>query len=191
MKNLNKSKKIALLIAVCVFQLLLVKTTYAQLNFKQDSLFCKQQPTHLKINLKQYILPGSAMFLSGLLDGTIESIKFHYENGFKYRFKHANDQFWNPDVSWKNKYKNGKSANGPKFCGSTTIFVGTTDAYHGLRTAKNLINTFTVVFYINRTRKDIHKVKFKKILLDALILTAIRNIGFTATYDILFKPHNL
>ena len=131
------------------------------------------------------------MFVSGLLDGTIEAIKFHYHSGFKPRFKNANDQFWNPDVSWTNKYKNGNPEEGAKFLGSTNSLVFVTDGYHALRTSKNLINTLTLTFYINRVRKDPRKLKLKKVLLDALILTTIRNIGFTASYSLLFKTHKV
>jgi len=42
-------------------------------------------------------------------------------------------QWWNPDISWQNKYKYGDHASGPKFWGSTTIFVAITDASHMLR----------------------------------------------------------
>ncbi len=162
------------------------QTIYAQLKLAQDPPLNKT--LHRKINIKQYILPGSALFVSGFLDGTIEAMKFHYSNGFKPRFKNIDDQFWDPDLSWRNKYKNGNPEEGPKFKGSTNSLVCVTDGYHGLRTAKNLVNTFTLVFYINRTRKDLKKIKLKKIVLDALILTTIRNIGFTASYSVLFKP---
>lgn len=188
MKNLINLTTSFLLLTLFFFQLVIQKTS-AQTNFTHDSLLRKMQLNLHKINLKPYILPGSTMFVSGLLDGTIESIKFHYYSGFKARFIHANDHFWNPDVSWTNKYKNGNPADGPKFFGSTNALVCTTDAYHGLRTAKNLINTFTVVFYINRVRSESKKIKIRKILLDALILTTIRNIGFTATYSVIFKSH--
>lgn len=176
------------LFLIAVALLFTTQTMCAQLRLMQDTSLNKIQTAPRKINIKQYILPGSAMFVSGFLDGTIEAIKFHYDSGFKPRFKNVDDQFWNPDVSWTNKYKNGNPDEGPKFRGSTNSLVCLTDAYHGLRTAKNLVNTLTLTFYINRGRKDLKKIKIKKILLDALILTTIRNVGFTASYSVLFKP---
>jgi len=53
------------------------------------------------------------MLLSGMLDGTVEGITWHYEEGFKPRCPKANDYFWNPALSWKNKYKNGDPQQGP------------------------------------------------------------------------------
>jgi len=49
---------------------------------------------------KDYLVTGSSMFVSGMLDGTIESISFHYNNGFKTRFPKINDQFWNPVLAY-------------------------------------------------------------------------------------------
>jgi hypothetical protein len=41
-----------------------------------------------------------------------------------------NQQYWNPVLSCRNKYKNGNKEEGPKFFGSTTFLVWTTDAWH-------------------------------------------------------------
>lgn len=79
-----------------------------------------------------------------MLDGTIETISYHYETGFQSRFSNINNQFWNPTLSWKNKYKDGNPALGPKFMGSTTIFASTTDAYHLLRTTKRTIRWWDI-----------------------------------------------
>jgi hypothetical protein len=144
-------------------------------------------------NWKRYLFTGTSMFVSGALDGTIESISYHYNNGFKLRCKHVNDQFWNPAVSWQNKYKNGDCNQGPKFTGSTNMFAFTTDAYHLLRTGKRAINGLTVAYYMNEScnyRKTVTKKQmWKRTLKDFAILTAIRCIGFNTTYSLLFRRH--
>ena len=140
---------------------------------------------------KDYLIIGSSSFVSGILDGTIESISYHYDNGFKKRFSKANDQFWNPSISWTNKYKNNDPSLGPKFMGSTDMFVCTTDAYHMLRTTKRAIDGFTLAYYVNKacTEKTPPKGKrWKSVAKDFLIITAIRCVGFTLTYSVLFKP---
>lgn len=130
------------------------------------------------------------MLVSGMLDGTIESISFHYDNGFKKRFPKINNQFWDPSVSWKNKYKEGNCAMGPKFTGSTNVFVCTTDAYHMLRTTKRSIDGLTLAYYVNKNCSDkkAKNKKWKNTATDFLILTAIRCIGFNVTYNLLFNP---
>lgn len=139
---------------------------------------------------KDYLVSGSAMFVSGMLDGTIESISYHYENGFKQRLPKANDQFWNPAVSWKNKYYQNNAQLGPKFLGSTTIFACTTDAYHLLRTTKRGIDAASLVYYMNKECKSnkTFSKRWKSEVKDFLILTAIRCVGFHLTYSIMFKP---
>lgn len=153
---------------------------------------CMQASIAQKIKWKDYLVTGSSMFVSGMLDGTIESINYHYESGFKPRFTNANDQFWNPALSWKNKYKNGQSCEGAKFYGSTNMFVFTTDAYHMLRTSKRAIDASTLVYYINdnRTCKTVKtkKERLKKSAIDFLVLTTIRCAGFHLTYSVMFKP---
>ncbi len=147
------------------------------------------QALQAQTNFKQYILPGTLMFVSGMLDGTVESINYHYHDGFKRQVQNANDQFWNPELSWRNKYQNGDPAQGPKFIGSTSALVFTTDAYHALRTSKNVVNTFTLVYFINNScggKKPLKK-RLKKMVVDAVVLTTIRNIGFHTTYSVLFK----
>lgn len=140
---------------------------------------------------KDYLLTGSSMFVSGLIDGTVESITWHYDQGFKARFPHANDHYWNPSISWTNKYKNGCTAQGPKFPGSTTWFAFTTDGYHMLRTSQRALNVITLVDYLDRnvTRHMSRKKRIKSIVEDFLILTAIRSAGFTLAYDVVFKQN--
>lgn len=130
------------------------------------------------------------MLVTGMIDGTIESINYHYEDGFKLRCPKANDQFWNPAVSWKNKYKNNDPAQGAKFSGSTNVFVFTTDAYHLLRSTSRTVNGLTLAYYIHQSREEkalAKKKKWLRIAGDFLALTAIRTLGFHVTYSWLFR----
>lgn len=140
--------------------------------------------------LKRLLLIGTGQLASGFLDGTIESISYHYSNGFKLRCPNANDQFWDPSLSWKNKYKNGDPNLGPKFAGSTTGLVFTTDAYHMLRTSKRAIDMGSIVYLMNDTycnKKISKKQKLKTAAKDFIVLTAMRCVGFHLSYSYLFK----
>jgi hypothetical protein len=182
MKTSNKTIKLQCL-TIALTLGLAVNTVCAQKKLAADTL-----KFHNKI--AKYILPCSTMFVSGLLDGTIETISYHYSDGFKRVFPNANDEYWNPAVSWTNKYKDNNPTMGPKFTGSTTLFAATTDAYHGLRTLRNFTDVFTVSFYINRSCHKNNRPTFGKIIMDALIFAAIRDIGFSATYSLLFREDN-
>lgn len=98
--------------------------------------------------LTKYFITYSAAITTGAIDGTIESLNYHYDNGFSPRFKNLNHQFWNPALSWRNKYKDGVPSHGPKFFGSTNALCFATDGYHLLRTTKRTIETSTIVYYI-------------------------------------------
>jgi len=67
------------------------------------------------------------MIISGTAKAVKDKVSFHYGGSV---FVGRNAYFWNPDVSWKNKWKGGMKSFGPKFFGSTTFLVWTTDAWH-------------------------------------------------------------
>lgn len=68
------------------------------------------------------------MFLciAGLSKAVMDTLQFHYGRSI---FADCGT-WWNPKESWKNKYKHNNPSLGPKFPGSTTIFVWVTDAWH-------------------------------------------------------------
>jgi len=55
-----------------------------------------------------------------------DKIQYHF---YESKFKKMSD-FWNPEKSWKFKYKDGDPKKGDRFLGSSTFFVGFTDAWH-------------------------------------------------------------
>jgi hypothetical protein len=69
--------------------------------------------------------------LAGMADGVAETLQFHYGD-FKVKCPNCADEYWNPGVSWINKYGASETLR-PKFPGSTTVFVWITDAYHLFR----------------------------------------------------------
>lgn len=66
---------------------------------------------------------------AGICNAVMDTLKHHYEASI---FNKYNENFWNPEKSWKNKwgwdYNKGKPK--PKYWGSTTFLVFTTDAWH-------------------------------------------------------------
>lgn len=64
---------------------------------------------------------------AGICNAVMDKINFHYMRSI---FKDKNAQFWSVKHSWRNKWKDGIEKRGPKFFGSTTFLVWTTDAWH-------------------------------------------------------------
>lgn len=66
------------------------------------------------------------VILAAICKAIRDTIDFHYDDSLFVKCK--NQQWWNPAISWKNKYKEDLKT--PKFFGSTTFLVYTTDAWH-------------------------------------------------------------
>ena len=68
--------------------------------------------------------------IAGMSKAIMDNLQFHFNRSiFKFDPVKYNQKFWDPTLSWVNKYKEG-SMTEPKFLGSTTYFVFTTDAWH-------------------------------------------------------------
>jgi len=118
-------------------------------------------------------LPVGLMFISGAGKGTADYLQFHYE---------GKSQFWQPDISWKNKWKNGDPAQGEKFPGSSTLFVCTTDGWHMC----NMIHKTAIVGAIT-LKIGAKKKPFRYYLYDFLIYSAAYSAGFVVTYELFPK----
>jgi len=133
----------------------------------------------LKCNaqIKKYIVPASLTFVSGMSDGLNQALQFRY-SGFKRVFPKARDQWYDPSISWRNKYKDGDPSKGAKFFGSTSFLVGTTDAYHATRTVSNSFNAAAIVFSVTDGKR-----KWWEYIVEALSYWTINRIGFSLVYN--------
>lgn len=66
-------------------------------------------------------------------DAIQDVITFKYEYSV---FRNLDPMYFNPAVSWRNKYKDGNPVNGERFFGSTTFLVWLTDFWHLLKFIK-------------------------------------------------------
>ncbi len=78
--------------------------------------------------LKPFALFGCGL-LSGSSHGVGEIIRLDYPT-FQKEHPKADPYFWNPQLSYLNKWKNNDPTQGPAFPLSTTSLVAVTDAYH-------------------------------------------------------------
>ena len=88
-----------------------------------------------------YLIVGLLIFVAALSKAIQDKIQFHFHKSI---FKNLGT-FWNPEESWKRKYKNNDPNQGELFLGSTTIFVSLTDAWHLF----GLIRNFSLVLSIS------------------------------------------
>jgi hypothetical protein len=131
--------------------------------------------TYLKRNYPSFI----CLFVAGSADGFAESLKFHY-SGVK-RHLNTNDAFFNPDVSWKNKYAYNDPTKGDKFFLSSSALVFTTDGYHAARFVRNSAILTGICLKIGQ------KQKWYMYFVDFLSFSVCYSAGFNLTYEYLKK----
>jgi len=125
---------------------------------------------------KNKIWTGGLVMLSGMAKGFNETLEFNW-HGFAAVFPKANPQWFWPQKSFKNKYKDGDPEKGAKFPLSTSVLVFATDQYH----LNNLIHrasmTAALVIKIGEGKRP-----FKQYVFDALYYTAAYQLGFGSVY---------
>ena len=129
-----------------------------------------------KIN-KNKILTGGLLFTAGAAKGFNEALQYKY-NGFEEIFPKANDQWFYPTFSYKNKYKDGDPAKGPKFPLSTSVLVMFTDQYHLNNFIQKTAMTAALVIKIGEGKKP-----FRHYVFDVLYYTACYQLGFHTIYQ--------
>lgn len=71
------------------------------------------------------------IILAAILNAGMDTLYGNYESSI---FKNFDAQFWNPYISWENKWKNGDRTQGERFLFSSTFLVPLTDGWHLLKT---------------------------------------------------------
>jgi len=143
----------------------------------------EKQPFRLDLSAYKFTVPLA--FVAGFADGFNQTLNFHYDK-FKKVFPRANNQFWNPRISWQNKYAidpNGNvNTNYEAFPFSTSVLVFLTDRHHPTRSVDHAGMYVAVGLNIH----DIGNKNWKQILLDIGVTAFARSVGFATTYSIIF-----
>ncbi len=74
----------------------------------------------------------------------MDTLAHHYSSSY---FQTKNEIFWNPEISWKNKYTNYPEDKSPKYPGAKTILAWTTDAWHLFKTIFLSLFTLAILSY--------------------------------------------
>lgn len=122
---------------------------------------------------KSTIISSSLALVSGASFGLHEKISHH-----PWQIPASwNKEFWDPRISWRNKYAAGDPNMGPKFPGSTTYLAWSTDAKHLLGMVHR-----TSLFAAGVTIGIGQKRPVWQYLADAGISFVAFTIGFHAVY---------
>ncbi|MEO7394305.1 MAG: hypothetical protein ABIU11_05135 [Chitinophagaceae bacterium] len=141
----------------------------------QKNPYNNYKPEEWKMDRNKWVT-GSLVFTAGASKGFNETLMFHWK-AFRHSFPKANPKWFNPNVSWRNKYKDSNPNAGAKFPLSTTVLVMFTDQYH----LNNFINKMSwssaFVVKIGEGKKPL-----KQYILDFLYYNICHQAGFALTY---------
>jgi hypothetical protein len=118
------------------------------------------------------------LLLSGISEAIMDKLQFHYSLSI---FSKYNPLFWDPSISWKNKWKDGWKENGERFWLSSTLLVFTTDGWHLFKFFRNLF-IFSAIFFL--------LLPYNTLLISLLITSILRltyGISFYTNYNYLLK----
>lgn len=128
-----------------------------------------------KMNGNKY-WTGGLILVAGAAKGFNETLQFHWK-AFHAKFPKANPQWYNPAISWRNKYKDGDPNKGAKFLFSTNMLVMTTDQYHLNNFFNRMAIAAAIVIKIGEKKKRLgYYVK------DLLYYSACYQAGWSLTY---------
>ena len=123
------------------------------------------------------IITGALLFTAGGAKGFNEGLQYRYK-GFEALFPKANDQWFYPTFSFKNKYEGGDPNNGARFPLSTSVLVMFTDQYHLNNFIQKSALTAALVIKIGEGKKPIRHYIF-----DAIYYTLCYQAGFHLIYQ--------
>lgn len=131
----------------------------------------------------KFIAMASCMYVSGYARGLEQKLMFDYK-AFEAKHPSANQWYWNPQISWRNKYQDRLPYRGERFKGSSTVFVWTTDAKHMLDAVNNIGMYATLTISLS---KPFRKADLKKQLIRSASLIGVRYLGFYTSYNFIYK----
>lgn len=133
-------------------------------------------------NYKRSLIGCGVAFIGGMANGYNQTILHHYGQ-FKRVHPNANDKFWNPQISWLNKYEDfDKYGKREAYFGSTTFLAWTTDAYHLSSVISNTsIVGATCIITIGEKRK------WWEYGIDIVAMSLSRSAGFHLIYSKIYK----
>lgn len=148
-----------------IFLLISASATAQNLTGKQQSLL--------------FLAKTGKFFVAGAWEGVRDATDHHYAS-VKRVLPFINDQYFNNDLSWHNKYLNGDPAQGPAFPGATGMLVSTTDFWHRANFERNKCIIVGAVIPL-WTKPDI-----KGLALEFICYSIAYNLGKATVNELIF-----
>jgi hypothetical protein len=119
----------------------------------KNNLIPTKKTTH-QMNELILIFIIACIAISSFFESEMDILTHDYQRSLAVRFGWSY-YFWNPTISWRNKWKNGNKEDGEDYWGSSTFFVWRTDGWHLCKFLRNRFFSLalTVAVYQDFTHK--------------------------------------
>jgi hypothetical protein len=87
------------------------------------------------------------IFIAAILNASMDVVSTKWVKSFFNKHLKKYEQFFNPQLSWRNKWKNGDPKQGERFPLSSTMLVFLTDWWHLAKSSMILSFCISIVFY--------------------------------------------
>lgn len=126
-----------------------------------------------------YASKTSQFFIAGMWEGAKDATDHHY-NRVKALLPFLNDQYFNNDLSWRNKHLNGDPDQGPAFPLATGPLVSLTDFWHhaNYKRTKHIVISAVIPLW---TKPDL-----KDLAIQLVSYTIAFNAGKALVNDVIF-----
>ncbi|MCH2082237.1 MAG: hypothetical protein MK226_07575 [Saprospiraceae bacterium] len=143
-----------------------------------SSLMCGKSQNYFDHLKENYPVYGFTL-ISGYADGAADVLQFKYSKSI-FPQNGSSKQFWDPKMSWRNKYLSGNPNLGPKFMGSKNFFVPLTDGWHLSKSIRNYTWTGAILSY-KQPKKKWYK------LVDFVLISITRTAGWHLANETLIR----
>lgn len=117
-----------------------------------------------------YLISALLIALSGCAEGGMDFLQFHYSK---------NNQWWQPEISWKNKYRNHDPKQGKTFIGK--YLVSFSDGWHFLKLLNHLFLFSSLPFLLHINTSSFSWLGYVLVGCGCWIC---RGLGFTIVFSI-------
>lgn len=145
-----------------------------------------------------YLITFLLLILAGIGKAIADAISHKYGETIFARFPKL-EQWTNPHLSWRNKWKNGNPSEGERFWFSSTILVWVTDLWHFSNTIASTSVQIALALHIDAIDPLADTVGYSlpdlpgwvDLLLNAGFFKLLNGAGFVPFYNYLLIPLNM
>jgi hypothetical protein len=132
------------------------------------------------------IIAITLLIVSAIAEAIMDKLQFHFDDSVFHRLRW--NKWWDPTISWMNKWKRGDPSNGEAFPGSSTVFCFVTDAWHFFQfiQLRSLIGS-VILFSTTVIMSFIDWRDWVKYIIAYVVLSIIFSGTFELFFSIIFK----